>query len=712
MGKLKVKYKFGGRKSDWEIVDDVSMKGYSDNSPYRNRKSIDIHSPNGLIDMSETGMPILANGKFLPPYSGMHQFKPGVVREERIMQDGGNVNPIEGDLYSKVLMNRNKDKDFVQRAYAVGQYPNSPMFNQWDDFDTKATHKMGWGEDDSGQAFMFPTIMNKNNEAIKVPNQYANYISEKGYKKATGMPIMQTGGRAPIQTENEWEILEEAQDGKKISLEDFKPRNPNSNERIQQEIINKDTLNRVTKGTKENPVNLQEITISTPRNRNPVTAQAAATRWKEENPELQGSSADLASAMFLAPVGEFSHTPSRVLNYGVGAYKNQDLRFNPYKSELSETLGLETNPDDAFHSVRNFFVDNAADFVVPMEGFSNVGSKTIPKIGEAAKTGLREGVDLVHPVGRRLKQIEQEGVSQGLSTQAIKNRQMQEVGITSLQREGYFPGVSEVLSEYFVPYSYDNAKKRLLDIPKKIIKGDTNTKRLADLDKVILDQGENTLAKPRYDAWRMYSGLPQKHGTFRMAETSPINHPSYTQNELSNLEKFSLNDERRLLTTLPNEYDNLRFMYNDEDLLNNVNYLKDELKNINTLQQKGIDFPRSDFTTTNVMGGHNRRFFDNKMEYNDVWDLDFNGIKVDNYYGKPFMSHGQLDYSLEAPKKAINTLLNRANYLERNINPVKGKTKYDFGNIKLKNYINLQDVKTTKKKLGGKVNTDWEIIQD
>jgi len=77
------------------------------------------------------------------------------------------------------------------------------------------------------------------------------------------------------------------------------------------------------------------------------------------------------------------------------------------------------------------------------------------------------------------------------------------------------------------------------------------------------------------------------------------------------------------------------------------------------------------------------------------------------------MSHGQLDYSLEAPKKVINTLLNRANSLERNINPVKGKTKYDFDNIKLKNYINLQDVKTTKKKLGGKINSsDWEIVQD
>ena len=336
-----------------------------------------------------------------------------------------------------------------------------------------------------------------------------------------------------------------------------------------------------------------------------------------------------------------------------------------------------------------------------MGQFVNNVANPLAGTGDLAKNVLREGVDLIHPVGRQLRKINKEGLAQGLSSEAIKRKQMEEVGITSLQRKGYFPGASEVLSEYFVPYSYDNAKKRLLDIPKKIIKGDTNTKRLADLTKVILDQGENTLAKPRYDAWRMYSGLPQKHGTFRMAETSPINHPSYTQNELSNLEKFSLNDERRLLTTLPNEYDNLRFMYDDEDLLNNVNYLKDELKNINTLQQKGIDFPQSDFTTTNVMGGHNRRFFDNKMEYNDVWDLDLNGLKVEKYYGKPFLSHGQLEYSFEPAKNTIERLLSRASNMERDINISKDfKNMPDFN---VKNYNSLQGIKSVKRQLGGTI---------
>jgi hypothetical protein len=103
-------------------------------------------------------------------------------------QDGG-VSSLEGDLISKVVMERNKDKDFVQRAYALGENPGTPMFNVFepDEFGQTMSHKMAWGEDENGQAYMFPTVMNPKNEAIKVPNQYADYISNEGYKRATGM---------------------------------------------------------------------------------------------------------------------------------------------------------------------------------------------------------------------------------------------------------------------------------------------------------------------------------------------------------------------------------------------------------------------------------------------------------------------------------------------------------------------------------------------
>ena len=127
-----------------------------------------------------------------------------MLRQERKIKakkaDGGPINTLEGDLISKVIMNRNRDKDFVQRAYAVGEYPESNMFVQPDanEFGVNNSHLMGWGEDDKGQAYMYPEVMNPNNEAIKVPNQYADYISSTGYKKATGMPYAE-GGYFPTQ---------------------------------------------------------------------------------------------------------------------------------------------------------------------------------------------------------------------------------------------------------------------------------------------------------------------------------------------------------------------------------------------------------------------------------------------------------------------------------------------------------------------------------
>lgn len=113
----------------------------------------------------------------------------------------GNVNPIEGDLYSKVLMNRNRGVGFVDRAFALGENPGTPLFNVPDDeqFGSYMSHKMAYGSDDSGQTWMYPTIFNDADEAIKVPNQYADYISSEGYKNATGMVRKHGGPHDPPQ---------------------------------------------------------------------------------------------------------------------------------------------------------------------------------------------------------------------------------------------------------------------------------------------------------------------------------------------------------------------------------------------------------------------------------------------------------------------------------------------------------------------------------
>jgi LysM repeat protein len=71
----------------------ISMMGYRDDSPLRNEKSLDIQTgPNGIIDMSNTGTPLMANGQYLAPYSGHHQFAPNsIVTEIPLAQTGWEV---------------------------------------------------------------------------------------------------------------------------------------------------------------------------------------------------------------------------------------------------------------------------------------------------------------------------------------------------------------------------------------------------------------------------------------------------------------------------------------------------------------------------------------------------------------------------------------------------------------------------------------------
>ena len=75
----------------------VSLMGYRDDSPFRNEESLNIYSPDGLIDMSNVGMPIVANGQVLDPYSGINQVPPtksGYVRETPLIaKHGGSISP-------------------------------------------------------------------------------------------------------------------------------------------------------------------------------------------------------------------------------------------------------------------------------------------------------------------------------------------------------------------------------------------------------------------------------------------------------------------------------------------------------------------------------------------------------------------------------------------------------------------------------------------
>ena len=54
--------------------------------------------------------------------------------------------------------------------------------------------------------------------------------------------------------------------------------------------------------------------------------------------------------------------------------------------------------------------------------------------------------------------------------------------------------------------------------------------------------GSDDIIKSRKDSWNLYLGKPQKNNTFRVANTSPINHPAYSPEQLSKLDIYSINE--------------------------------------------------------------------------------------------------------------------------------------------------------------------------
>jgi len=291
----------------------------------------------------------------------------------------------------------------------------------------------------------------------------------------------------------------------------------------------------------------------------------------------------------------------------------------------------------------------------------------IPSTVKGAPEVLRSTVDLVHPVGVNLRRIKKEGIQKGFSPRQIKEQQMREVGITSEQRKGYFPGVSELATEYYVPYGYHDFFSKLAQVPRKILKGEKNSNILRDTEYPVLN------SEKRLDAWKLYSGMPQKSNTFKIAETFPVNHPSYSNRQLANVERFSLNNDQLLspdykftsgrdiddLLKAPDKHiPALRKIYKTFKGRDKAKYFED-LKS-----PSGKIFTDRD-VALGVMGGYNQRFFNDIMEYNDIWDLHPGGFPVENFFGKPFLSHGQIPFNPSSRLKDYESLFSSLKDFER-----------------------------------------------
>lgn len=121
------------------------------------------------------------------------------------------------DAISSVLMNRNRGKNFVDRAY---NYENSPILIDPEQFGGYRSHFMGYDVNGrTGASRVYPQVVQEGNpnglrllgedeawdyadntgEYLEVPSaRFADYLSNKGYKKATGMPTYESGGKFAV----------------------------------------------------------------------------------------------------------------------------------------------------------------------------------------------------------------------------------------------------------------------------------------------------------------------------------------------------------------------------------------------------------------------------------------------------------------------------------------------------------------------------------
>jgi hypothetical protein len=93
---------------------DISKQGYKDDSPYKDRPYLDIHTPNGVIDMTGVSIPLLANNVILGPNSGLHKFNTRRVREIPMAQRGREQGVIKPYVPSNYFPSIGGNPNFLQ----------------------------------------------------------------------------------------------------------------------------------------------------------------------------------------------------------------------------------------------------------------------------------------------------------------------------------------------------------------------------------------------------------------------------------------------------------------------------------------------------------------------------------------------------------------------------------------------------------------------
>lgn len=385
------------------------------------------------------------------------------------------------------------------------------------------------------------------------------------------------------------------------------------------------------------------------------------------------------------------------------------------KTLAKATANLATNLVDN----RNMYNDGTNEEAIQILGDAAVAVPAV-KGAQSAYKGMLGAIDRnFTSVGRQLEKIRIEGESAGLDAHSIAKKQMEEVGITSNQRKGYNPVISNFAEKYITPYSYEgfDGESKLTQVWKNIKAGGI---RYADSYDNPMRLGQS---KARADAWRLYLGKPQLNNTFSLSETAPVNHPSYTPNIMSGMDVYNINNTKGII---PKEYFNVA-QSAKSDFQPGISPSSID-KKMGLLRNK-INIDRDG----DIMGGYNKLLSKEGLQYNDIWDLkpyitpvnylpsklkklmDENplfykttengklprtlNISVDKFLGKPFMSHGNLSYTSENLTDNLRNLLT---------DQIKKMKDYGFDmHPKIAKYQDyLQELKNYPKfKKGGTIRT-------
>jgi len=197
---------------------DISKQGYKDNSPYKDKPYLDIHTPSGIIDMTNVSIPLLANNVVLGPRSGLHKFDIDMVREIPLAQKGSEVtNPLNWSDEEAVSFYENNigNKDLWGTAELYNPTPDrirkTVNFKQnnklWNSFSKYIPRILTPSVDEAFQTVLTPqALMTEGIEAIRgEPYNFSNalptFTSEQEEKE--GLPT--STQRLPSETyASEW----------------------------------------------------------------------------------------------------------------------------------------------------------------------------------------------------------------------------------------------------------------------------------------------------------------------------------------------------------------------------------------------------------------------------------------------------------------------------------------------------------------------------